>query len=109
MDIAIVVLACVLTGEVYPPNRCPKLVVFVAVDANWPVGEGALVEPVGPPSRDKDVGGVRDVLAGEHLPQHLHDLRLGLLVRLLLDAPRLLVGHGDQEDIGVRVLLLELL
>jgi len=56
-----------------------------------------------------DVGGIRDVLAGEHLPQHLHDLCLGLVVRLLLNTPRLLVGHGDKEDVGTRILLLKLL
>lgn len=87
----------------------PELVIFVAAHTNWPVGEGALVEPVGPPSRDKDVGRIRDVLAREHLPQHLHDLCLGLVVRLLLNTPRLLVSHGDKEDVGIRVLLLKLL
>ena len=65
----------------------PKLVDFVAADTDWPVGVGALVEPVRPPSRDEDVGGIRDVLAGEHLPQHFHDLCLGLVVRLLLNTP----------------------
>ncbi|KAB8110266.1 hypothetical protein EE612_047359 [Oryza sativa] len=34
---------------------------FVATDADGPVGEAALEEPVRPPSRDEDVGGVGDV------------------------------------------------
>ncbi|BAT07751.1 Os09g0368400 [Oryza sativa Japonica Group] len=82
---------------------------FVATDADGPVGEAALEEPVRPPSRDEDVGGVGDVLVREHAPHNLHDLCLGLAVRLLLDPPRLLVGHRHQEHIGIRVLLLKLL
>jgi hypothetical protein len=39
----------------------------------------------------------------------LHDLCLGLVVRLLLNTPRLLIGHGDEEDVGTRILLLKLL
>ncbi len=87
----------------------PELVMFVATDADGPVGEAAPEEPVGPPSRDEDVGGVGDVLVREHAPHNLHDLCLGLAVRLLLDPPRLLVGHRHQEHIGIRVLLLKLL
>jgi hypothetical protein len=138
MDVAVVVLAGVLTGEVNPPNRCllatetsstseqtsssiwrvalsvlqlavsyPELVVFVAVDADGPVRVRPLEESVGPPPRHVDVRGVRHVHVGEHPLQHRHGLRLGRVVRLPLDPPRLVVSDGDQQDVGVRVLSLE--
>src|SRR4051812_32297281 len=87
----------------------PELVVFIAVYADGPVGEGAPVKSVRPPSWHEDIRCIGDVLIREHAPQHLHDLRLGLVVWLLLDPPRLLVGDGDQEDIGVWILRLKLL
>lgn len=91
-----------LAGKPEPANVGTEILMHLQRCGRRPVGVAAVGPWLCSPAWVHERSWLGDILLREHLAQNFHCFLLSLLVCLALSSVGKLVGHGYEDDVGIR-------